>query len=87
MGVNSLPKTVTRQRRGCDLNPGQKYRPTKCTTDIGGYTQSVNLFTKNQHSKRILQFGFAKLRGAKINLNANSPTFRAAKLKGFFYSK
>ena len=22
MGVSSLPKTVTRQRRGCDLNPG-----------------------------------------------------------------
>ena len=22
MGVNSLPKTVTRQRRGCYLNPG-----------------------------------------------------------------
>jgi len=22
VGVNSLPKTVTRQRRGCDLNPG-----------------------------------------------------------------
>ena len=22
MGVRSLPKTVTRQRRGCDLNPG-----------------------------------------------------------------
>jgi len=22
MGVNSMPKTVTRQRRGCDLNPG-----------------------------------------------------------------
>jgi len=22
MGVNSLPKTVTRQRRNCDLNPG-----------------------------------------------------------------
>ena len=22
MGVNSLPKTVTRQRRGCVLNPG-----------------------------------------------------------------
>ena len=22
MGVNSLPKTITRQRRGCDLNPG-----------------------------------------------------------------
>jgi len=22
MSVNSLPNTVTRQRRGCDLNPG-----------------------------------------------------------------
>ena len=22
MGLNSLPKTVTLQRRGCDLNPG-----------------------------------------------------------------
>ena len=22
MGVNNLPKTVTRQRRGCDLSPG-----------------------------------------------------------------
>ena len=22
MGVNSLPKTVTRQHLGCDLNPG-----------------------------------------------------------------
>ena len=22
MGVNSLPKTVTRQHRGCDLKPG-----------------------------------------------------------------
>jgi len=22
MGVNGLPRTVTRQRRGCDLNPG-----------------------------------------------------------------
>ena len=23
MGVNGLPKTVTRQRRDCDLNPGR----------------------------------------------------------------
>ena len=22
MGVNSLPKSVTQQRQGCDLNPG-----------------------------------------------------------------
>ena len=27
MGVNSLPKTVTRHCRGCDLNPGPSARP------------------------------------------------------------
>ena len=30
MGVNSLPKTVTRQRRDCDLNPGPS-APESCT--------------------------------------------------------
>ena len=30
MGVNSLPKTVTRQRRDCDLNPGP-YAPESST--------------------------------------------------------
>jgi len=30
-----------------------------------------------------LQFGFAKIKGAKITLHANSPIFRAAKLKVF----
>jgi len=28
MGVNSLPKTVTRQRRDCNLNPGTWWRGT-----------------------------------------------------------
>jgi len=27
--VSSLPKIVTRQRRGCDLNPGLRQRFTK----------------------------------------------------------
>ena len=31
MGVNSLPMTVTRQRRGCDLNPGPSVRPESST--------------------------------------------------------
>jgi len=31
MGVNSLPKTVTRQRRGCDLNPSPS-APSECST-------------------------------------------------------
>jgi len=35
MGVNSLPKTVTRQRRGCDLNPGPTApEPSTLTTRI-----------------------------------------------------
>ena len=34
MGVNSLPKTVTRQRRGCDLNPGPT-APESSTQPVG----------------------------------------------------
>jgi len=31
MGVNSLPETVTRQRSGCDLNPGPTAPPESST--------------------------------------------------------
>ena len=35
MGVNSLPKNVTRQRRGCDLNPGPSaLEPSTLTTRL-----------------------------------------------------
>jgi len=34
MDVNSLPKTVTRQRRGCDLNPGLS-APESSTLPLG----------------------------------------------------
>jgi len=37
MGVNSLPKTVTRQRRGCDLNPGSS-APESNTPDSNTLT-------------------------------------------------
>ena len=44
MGVNSLPKTVTRQRRDCDLNPGPSIRawvqqadPSVTEPPIGGW--------------------------------------------------
>jgi len=30
--VNSLPKTVTRQRRGCDLNPGPSVQESSILT-------------------------------------------------------
>ena len=39
MGVNSLPKTVTRQRRGCDLNPGPSVPESgTLTTRLPGHT-------------------------------------------------
>ena len=34
MGVNSLPKTVTRQRRGCDLNPGSSVPESSTLTTL-----------------------------------------------------
>ena len=34
MGVNSLPKTITRQRRGCDLNPDAT-APESSTQPLG----------------------------------------------------
>jgi len=36
MGVNSLPKAVTRQRLACDLNPGPS-APESSTLTILGY--------------------------------------------------
>ena len=39
MGVNSLPKTVTRQRRDCDLNPGP-LRMSPARYPLGGRTTS-----------------------------------------------
>jgi len=41
MSVNSLPKTVTRQRRGCDLNPGL-FAPesSTLTTRLPSHTSS-----------------------------------------------
>jgi len=39
MGVNSLPKTVTRQRRGCDLNPGPTApEPSPLTARLPSHT-------------------------------------------------
>jgi len=42
MGVNSLPNTVTRQRRGCDLNPGPS--APEYTTITTRLLSHINLF-------------------------------------------
>ena len=42
MGVNSLPKIVTRQRRGCDLNPGPSApESSSLTTRLPSHPNSV----------------------------------------------
>ena len=42
MGVNSLPKIVTRQRRGCDLNPGPSAPESgTLTTRLPRYPHSI----------------------------------------------
>jgi len=54
MGVNSLPKTVTQQHRGCDLNPGPsvpefsmliaKFHYTDTDTDPNGPARTQRSF-------------------------------------------
>ena len=54
MGVNSLPETVTRQRRGCDLNPGPS-APESST--LSARLPSHRMYTvshKKQGSKLLL---------------------------------
>ena len=41
MGVNSLPKTVTRQRRDCDLNPGHSVHANHSATEPPNSTDSI----------------------------------------------
>ena len=48
MGVNSLPKTVTRQRCGCDLNPGPSApESSTLTTRLPSHLDDV-MYTKRQ---------------------------------------
>jgi len=48
MGVNSLPKTVTRQRRGCDLNPDPSAPESSTLT-----TRLPSHPTKTAYNKRV----------------------------------
>jgi len=50
MGVNSLPETVTRQRRGCDLNPGRTEPPMRPASINRAYryNQEINWSNKLQ---------------------------------------
>ena len=50
MGVNSLPKTVTRQRRGCDLNPGRSASESSTqTTRLPSHPPSIEQQRNEKH--------------------------------------
>jgi len=51
MSVNSFPKTVTRQRRGCDLNPGPIAPESRMLTTRLPSHQSVAWITKYKRIK------------------------------------
>jgi len=51
MGVNSLPKTVTRQRRGCDLNQGPSApESSTLTTRLPSHPESQLNYTNMVYS-------------------------------------
>jgi len=50
MGVNSLPKTVTRQRRYCDLNQGPSVPESSTLTTRLPSHPSMQLATDNRYA-------------------------------------
>jgi len=56
MGVNSLPKTVSRQRHDCDLNPGPSApESSTLTTRLPSYllTGGLGWVNNNNNNKQI----------------------------------
>ena len=55
MGVNSLPKTVTRQRRGCDLNPGLTApESSSLTTRLPSHVNNMKELNSTSASEHLL---------------------------------
>jgi len=54
MGVNSLPKTVTRQRRDCDLNPGHLRQSSTLTTRLPSHHICTRVGTVNVKSHGLI---------------------------------
>jgi len=76
MGVNSLPKSVTRQRRGCDLNPGPTApESSTLTTRLPSHRTDLLLF-KNALvlSKSVISNTFHVLEGNYVMLRPVRPS-------------
>ena len=61
MDVNSLPKTVTRQRRDCDLNPGLS-APESSTLTNHSATEPSKSLSRQLNIKRLQRFGSLQYR-------------------------
>jgi len=61
MGVNSLPKTVTRQCRSCDLNPG----PT--APESSTQTTRLPSYPRGRLAQRYLQGSARAMRPLRTN--------------------
>jgi len=61
MGVNSFPKTVTRQRRDCDLNPGPSApESSMLTTRLPSHPLGQVAGAKKVYSNELLTTGKSK---------------------------
>jgi len=62
MGVNSLPKTVTRQRRGCDLNPGPSApESSSLTTRLSSHPVVCTGLNESAAARRVFFSGASKM--------------------------
>jgi len=60
MGVSSLPKTVTRQRRDCDLNPGPSApKPSTLSTRLPSHYDLLVEIVCNAVMSSLLNITFA----------------------------
>jgi len=60
MGVNSLPKTVTRQRRDCDLNPSRSAPESSTLTTRLSSHPGVRVGIRALDSNSRLVFGYVR---------------------------
>jgi len=65
MVVNSLPKTVTRQRRGCDLNPGptapeSSTLTTRLLMQLITMHRPIDRYRRSKHRKSTTSLNMAR---------------------------
>jgi len=88
MGVNSLPKTVTRQRRDYDLNPGPSApESSTLTTRLPSHSRATTgynpLTAQATFTRYAANAGCSNLVGKKLDKNLVNRT-RASKFRDNF---